>query len=301
MNRTATLFAALAALAGSAPAQQPVRVTLIDTAVLAAPRLTESSGVVASRRAPGLYWTHNDSGDEAVLYATDSTGSDLGFVRVAGARNLDWEDLAYGPCVRAPEGCLYAADIGDNHRRRARIVLYRLEEPAPPRGPGDTLRTAPLLDSIVLRYPDRAHDAEALAVTPDGTLLLVAKDLVGPAVLFRAPAPGDGPQGPITLQRAGELSLTTDLARGRVVTGAALSPDGRNLVLRTYVSLHFFRLGADSLPAPLTPPNGITIPIVESQGEGVAFDGPDRLVLTSERGPGDHAILTRLRILGLDR
>src|SRR2546427_1152391 len=61
-------------------------------------RLTESSGVVASRAHPGILWTHNDSGDGPYLYATDLHGTDRGVVKVTGARNVDWEDIARGPC-----------------------------------------------------------------------------------------------------------------------------------------------------------------------------------------------------------
>ena len=86
-----------------------------------------------------------------------------------------------------------------------------------------------------------------------------------------------------------------------MVTGAAVSPDGDVLAVRTYSSLHFFRLRGDSLPSPLTPPEGLTIPFVEPQGEGVAFLSPDLLVLTSERGGADHATIARLRVDGLGR
>jgi hypothetical protein len=84
-----------------------------------------------------------------------------------------------------------------------------------------------------------------------------------------------------------------------MVTGAGVSPDGRVLVVRTYSSLHFFRLRGDSLPTPITPPTGLTIPVVEPQGEGMAFLRPDLLVLTTERGDADHAIVSRVRIFGL--
>lgn len=297
MRASVTLLAALPALAGTAPAQRTPSVAVLDTAVLLAPRLAESSGVAASRRQSGLYWTHNDSGDGPVLYATDSTGRDLGFVRVTGARALDWEDLASGPCIRSVETCLYIGDIGDNRAARPYVVVYRVVEPAAPRGPSDTLGAVEALDSILLRYPDHPHDAEALAVTPDGVLLVITKDRTGPAVLFRAPLTAS-PES-VTLGRVGALPLGASTLRGRLATGAALSPDGTTLVVRTYVSLHFFRLEGEVLPTPLTMPGGLPIPVVEAQGEAVTFDGPDRLTLTSERDAGHHAILMRLRVAGI--
>ena len=289
------LFAVLLSSAGLGMAQGTYRLELIDTAGLASRRLTESSGVVASALAPGVYWTHNDSGDGPYLYATDSTGRDLGAVRVAGIRAHDWEDLTAGNCLIVPGRCLYVGDTGDNRRHRRSVVVYRLREPAPPRGPADTLRLVPLLDSIVLAYPDGAHDAEAIAVTRAGELLIVTKDRAGPAVMFRASAArGDAPR---LLRRIGALAMRTGLLTGRLATGAALAPDDALLAVRTYVSIHLFRLTGDSIPVPLTGASGMTIPVVEAQGEAVAFDGPDRLVLTSERGSSNRSLLTRLRLV----
>src|SRR5438874_9337753 len=58
--------------------------------------VTESSGLVASRRTPGVFWTHNDSGDGPYLYATDRKGRALAKFTVSGATNVDWEDIAAG-------------------------------------------------------------------------------------------------------------------------------------------------------------------------------------------------------------
>lgn len=281
--------------ASPSPAQTPVRLTILDTAALLAPRLVESSGAAMSALVAGVVWTHNDSGDGPFLYATDAFGRDLGRVRVEGARNVDWEDLAAGPCVVVPGRCLYIGDIGDNGRRRDHIVVYRIREPRPPDSPRDTLRGVPVLDSLVLHYPDRRHNAEALAVTGDGTLLLITKELAGPPLLFRA---GVGP-GPAVrgLAAAGPLDMVTSLLSGRVVTGAALAPGDSLLAVRTYVSIHFFRLGRGASPVPLGPRSGITIPVIEPQGEGVCFDGPGRLILTSERGQARRGTIARLLIV----
>jgi hypothetical protein len=91
--------------------------------------------------------------------------------------------------------------------------------------------------------------------------------------------------------------MRTGLLSGRLATGAALAPDDGLLAIRTYVSIHLFRLAGDSVPVPLTGRSGLIIPVVEAQGEAVAFDGPDRLVLTSELGASSHASLTRLRLV----
>lgn len=281
-------------LLGSFPvaAQAQARLVVTDTARLHAPRLIESSGVAASRT-PGVFWSHNDSGDGPVLYATDAAGRDLGAVRVTGARARDWEDIAAGPCFVAPGRCLYIGDIGDNAARRPHVVIYRVREPEPPSAPGDTLRSAPALDSIVLRYPDHPHNAEALAVTGGGAILLVTKDMGAPATLFRARATGPATQ---RLDRVGPLPIRISPVTGRLVTGADVAPGDSLFAVRTYISLHLFRLHGDEVPTPLDRPDGCTLPFVEPQGEGIAFDGPDHLVLTSEQGASERGTIARFRL-----
>jgi hypothetical protein len=51
--------------------------------------INESSGIVASRTTPGLYWTHNDSGDGPYIYALDEHGARRGTWRVKGASARD--------------------------------------------------------------------------------------------------------------------------------------------------------------------------------------------------------------------
>lgn len=299
-TRVAVLVLAVAA-APRAPAQTAPRLELLDTAALQAPRLTESSGIAPSRRATGVYWTHNDSGDEPRLYATDSAGHDLGSVLVAGATNVDWEDLGSGPCPAHDGWCLYPADIGDNRHRRDHIVVYCVPEPDPPRSSADTLRRVALESAIVLRYPDRPHDAEAIAVEPSGRILIITKELLRPPSVFLVPQRAR-PQRPgevDTLQLVGPLDLVPSFARMRMATGAGVSPDGRLLAVRTYSSVHLFLLRGASLPSRIGPAAGLTIPVVEPQGEGVAFIGPDLLALTTEKGGADHAIVSRVRIVGL--
>jgi len=53
------------------------------TSTFRSPRVRESSGVAASRAHAGVLWTHNDSGDDAYVYATDLAGADRGFVESA--------------------------------------------------------------------------------------------------------------------------------------------------------------------------------------------------------------------------
>ena len=67
---------------------RPAPVTLADE------RITESSGLAASRRHPGTVWTTNDSGDEARLFAVDARSGRTVGVHRYGAPVRDVEALA---------------------------------------------------------------------------------------------------------------------------------------------------------------------------------------------------------------
>ena len=57
------------------------------------PDIRESSGIVASQQFEGVYWTLNDSGNPATLYATKRNGELIQEIAVKGSRNFDWEAL----------------------------------------------------------------------------------------------------------------------------------------------------------------------------------------------------------------
>jgi len=93
--------------------------------------VNESSGLVASRTTPGVYWTHNDSGDGPFLYAIRTDGEYFGVWRVTGAQAIDWEDISIGPGPVRGKSYLYIGDIGYNGSARKEIVVYRVLEPKP--------------------------------------------------------------------------------------------------------------------------------------------------------------------------
>ena len=99
---------------------------------LANQKIKESSGMACSRRQPGVFWTHNDSGDDARLYAFDLKGRDLGSCLLEGVQAFDWEDIASFTLDGKP--CLLVGDIGNNGATAAVHMLYLIEEP-PRRSP----------------------------------------------------------------------------------------------------------------------------------------------------------------------
>jgi hypothetical protein len=261
------------------------------TGAFVAPNLTESSGVVVSRRHAGVLWTHNDSEDGAYLYASTLAGEDLGGYHIANAWAVDWEDIALGPCPESDESCLYIADTGDNNVRRSDAGIYILKEPdalpVPGRWPFEEISAR----RLALRYEDGPCDVEAMAVTPEGQILLITKGRSGPIRLFRidrlaAQADSAVPRPTDTLNIVPQRNL------GRLPTGAAMSPDGERLVVRTYTELYFYRLEGEDI-APESKP--CWLGTQEPQGEAVDFLDNHTLVVTSEAKFGLQGTIGRVR------
>ena len=244
----------------------------------------EASGAVASRRTPGVVWTHNDSG-EPILIAVDTRGAVIGRVRVTGAQVDDWEDLAIGPC---PQGtCVYIGDIGDNRGRRDRITVYRVPEPSP------DMTATPPAEAFHAAYPDGAHDAESLFVTPEARLFAITKGDPGPVALYRFPHPLQS-VSVMRLERVGAPLGEGNVARHDRPTGADTSSDGRWVAVRTIAWLAFYRTADLTSGQWRAAARADLSGVGERRGEGVAF-GPDGTVFLVGEGGRDGGTFARLR------
>lgn len=238
-----------------------------------------------SRFHPGVIWTHNDGGHSPTLFAVDSEGVLLGRVHLLGVTNRDWEDIETAPCARGT--CLYVGDTGDNAHAREQVAVYRIPEP----DPVDSSVTG--VEVVYGRLPFGARDVEAMFVLPNERIHLVTKGSRNPVEIYRFPSDvrfleaeraADDP-GPAVATL--ELIQVLDDSRRslpRQVTGAAASPSGDQVVVRTYETLEFFRVdGGHLLPARDNPVNLRSLR--EGQGEGVGWGFENRIALTSEAGP----------------
>ncbi len=246
-------------------------------------RMAETSGAAVSRRNPGIIWTIDDSGNPPDLIATDTLGRFRADISLDGATNIDWEEVALGPCRQTT--CLYIADTGDNNETRAEVQLYRLNEP--------TLIPSSLIlvqsatakfERLRFRYPDGPHDVEAMAVLGNGDVLLVTKGRSHGVLEFRIPASAWGNPGIASAERVDSLPINASVGSGQLITGMAISPDGRRAMVRSYREIFPFALRADGTMRPLGKPTSCDILGIEPQGEGIAFLDNRWLVLTSERG-----------------
>lgn len=253
--------------------------------------LKESSSAVASRLSPGVFWTHNDAGNDERLFAFDSTGQDLGRVRITGAKNRDWEAMASGPCAEG--ACLYIGDVGDNLAEQKFVTVYRVKEPAAPgRGkPTDV----PAAAALRFRYPDGAHDVESMWVDADTSIWLATKRRLRDAsgrnrqsLVFRVPASAWMAADVVTAELADSLPMVPTNREATMVTDAAISNpfgdgDGSALLaVRTYGALYIFESSRTGRPGKVRARCSLAS-LREPQGEAVAWLPDGRVLLGSEK------------------
>ncbi|MEU0656461.1 WD40 repeat domain-containing protein [Streptomyces albogriseolus] len=225
------------------------------------PRVTESSGLAASRQHPGVYWTHNDSDDGPHLYAVDgSTGDTVARLTLTGIGTpRDVEAISVGPGDR-----LFVADVGDNLGGTWPYVwIYELPEP-------ERLQDATVqATQYVVKYVDGPRDAEAMVVHPKtGRVYLIDKHEDG-GHLYEGPEKLS-PEGDNVFRPIAPVELWT--------TDAALSPDGQDLAVRGYFGgIHYAWNGGK-----LERKGRLSVPL-QGQGESVTYsaDG-SRLLFGSE-------------------
>ncbi len=196
--------------------------------------ITESSGLVESRCSRNVFWTHNDSGNAALIFALNEKGEKLGTWKVAGAKSVDWEDIAtakdeHGKCL------LFIGDIGNNARTRSELTIYRINEPAVSSSDRTSSASSPLYtekaSAINFSYPDFRHNAETLLVHPKSLdLYVLTKRISGAAGVYKLEAKGSKDTN--VLEKVADLSVPA-LPNG-LLTGGEISADGTRVILCDY-------------------------------------------------------------------
>ncbi|MFD3489673.1 WD40 repeat domain-containing protein [Streptomyces sp. NPDC058690] len=231
------------------------------------PRITESSGLAASRAHPGIYWTHNDSDDGPYIYAVDSrTGKTVATITMRGVgAPRDVEAISLGP-----DGNLYVGDIGDNlNGSWDHVWIYRFREPK-------VLKDATVrATQFDVKYADGARNAEALMVHPKTGRVYIASKNEDGGGLYEGPARLTTGRTNV-FRRVGEVPWVTD---------GTFSPDGKELVLRSYFSARGYafedgRLGADHrVDAPL-----------QGQAESVTYTADGSALMFGSEGARSEVV-----------
>jgi hypothetical protein len=233
------------------------------------PALREVSGIVQSRRYPGIFWVHNDSGGAPEIFAVKRTGELIARFRVA-VPSLDWEDI-----TTDDTGHLYIGEIGNNGGLLPLRAVYRVDEPDPEVPSPDPLRVTL---ATYYTFPDKKSrfDAEGLFLL-EGRAIVVAKTFdEREAELYALPLDPPAPfLRPALPQRIGVLP-----GFKKPATGAALSADGQRLAVcssegeaRVY----------ERAPKNAWRPIG-NVRFKEGGVEAICWDGNDLILASEDRG-----------------
>jgi len=234
---------------------RPVIVDRISrTGKLGHRKLSEVSGLVASRNSPGVLYAVNDSGDSATLYALSEKGKHIGQWAVK-ARNRDWEDL--DNIEHNNQNYILIGDTGDNLRNYRKSTFYLVAEPLPGKLPDDSLTPYMTIDFV---YEDGPRNVEAF--TAHGTMIyLISKEPLSPtgasaSRLYSLEIPVTQPSNTLTAKFVTELpiarsSLESKLAASFVgvdldhITAMDITASGRTAYLLTYKDIVKVERGLD--------------------------------------------------------
>ncbi len=185
---------------------------------LANQRIDESSGLACSRLRPGVFWTHNDSGDRPRIYAFDAAGRDLGCFTVRGARAVDWEDMASFRLRR--KAYLLLADVGDNASARRSCQLYIVPEPPLNKAGRAGHGAVDVVVKIDFTYQDGPHNCESVAVDPLAKkIYLATKEFPGQAKVYELPLPARSPGKSLEAKAIASIDIPMATAPGTTRPG----------------------------------------------------------------------------------
>lgn len=245
-----------------------------------APDVTESSGLSASE-CQDVLWTHNDAGNEPLIFAMDLTGKHLGAWKVEGTKNSDWESIAThrdsgGACF------LMIGDLGDNEKVRKTLEIYRIPEPKVSANTASSTAADPMTTGMAevmkYSYSDGSHNAETLLVHPKtGDIYIVTKEKSGPASVYKIGQQFGSPE----ILRAERVARISVPSRPEgLLTGGSFSPDGTRLMLCDKKGGYEYVLPADSVDVDeIWKQKPVAVGLGDRiQGEGVSY-GRDGMTL----------------------
>ncbi|MBN1968568.1 MAG: hypothetical protein JXR48_06065 [Candidatus Delongbacteria bacterium] len=240
-------------------------------------KIDESSGLAKSRQFDNVYWTLNDSGDKARIFAIDINGKliapqwddDYKGLMISDAVNIDWEDI-----TADNNGFLYIAACGNNGNARKDLSIYMLKEPNPL-----GVNATRYFKKIDFFYPEqdgfppvkRNFDCEAIFHNGKNLYLLTKHRSDFNTVLYRFDSMESNGQTPVT--KISEFPI------GGNVTAADCSIDGKRLAVLTYQNVWVF----ESEDGNYFNGKKYFLPISADQCEAITFENNNELIITNEQ------------------
>lgn len=220
--------------------------------------IVEASGIADSKANPGHLWVLEDSGNKPLLHLLKADGTVVKSLFVHSAWNWDWEDLALSTGPEPGKNYLYIADIGDNVRNRLEYSIFRCEEPL---AKADTVFQP---DRIAFVFPDGNHNSEAMLVDPATKDIFIITKTDDRSGIYKLVFPYSTTRLN-QVEKVGELSYN-------FATGAAISTDGKDIVVKTYGDIFYYPHAAGGSIAQSLSKTPVKLPYqIEPQGEAICF------------------------------
>ena len=217
----------------------------------------EASGIADSYANPGFLWVEEDSGNPPELTLVKHDGTISKNIFIKNSTNRDWEELQVSNGPDPSKKYIYVGEIGDNDALYPNCTIYRFVEP------GASTDTVYSYDKIAFQYSDMAHDAEAMLVDPftKDIFIITKRDIVSKIYKIAYP------QSTTSMNTA---EFVMDLPYKGVV-GAAMSANGKEILLKTYSTIYYYKSNGSSIPDALKQlPLTISYQ-VEPQGEALCM------------------------------
>jgi hypothetical protein len=229
------------------PIAVPVKAGMVD----------EASGIADSRANSGHIWVEQDSGNPPEIALLNVDGTLAKKIYIKGAVNRDWEDLALAKGPEPDAYYLYLADTGDNFLHYDDYYIYRFKEPSLS---ADTIST---YDKISFRYPDGSNNAEAIIVDSQSKDIYIITKSDVKTNIYKLPYPQS-----TTVTNDAVLVGTLPLS---VVVGAGISPQGNEIIVKTYTGLYYWKRTTETIEQTFKKPAATLEYQLEIQGEAVGF------------------------------
>jgi len=245
--------------------------------------IDESSGLAVSNYSSELLWTHNDSGNTAIIYALSTDGKKRASVFLEGVFNRDWEDLS--SFRWQDQGYLLIADSGNNWGLNLSSFLHIFKEPK--LANVNSASTEPVSRepawSIEYDFEDgNLYDVEAVAVDIHSEkILLLSKEprqvKVFELPLFQSPDSGEV----ISARKIAEIDYL------KYPSAMDISTSGSRAAILSYGRVYLFnKTGQQSWADVFEAPDSIIKYRGLYQPEALCFDKKaQRLFISSEKLP----------------
>jgi hypothetical protein len=237
-------------------------------------QLEENSGLILF---DNLLWTFNDSGGENKIFALNFSGEIVKEVTIENATNIDWEDIAQD------NKSIYIGDFGNNNGVRNNQRIYQIKK----KDLNDTKIQTITASQINFTYKDQEdfsyqslntpYDCEAL-VDFNESLSVFTKNWVEQTTsVYHIPKK----EGQHKLDPAEKFEVNG------LITGADISPNGKNLALVGYRNFQsFVWVFAGITKESFFQGEKIYMELdgfYNAQTEGICFKGNDSLLISCER------------------